>query len=256
MRHSMLVLAALFAASWLIGCGGGPEEKVEAKSARVRVSYDKYKPIHSGVTRSIDQNVVKVRLNVFASDNEVLKHHAKEDLVIIARRESRAIPMIASALNNPNPKVREYALLTLAEVGREAAGEVDTGLVKKNLGDKHIGVICAALYCIGNLGLDNRDLIKMAFEYLSHYNPEVRSFAAECIRELKYWPAIPALIYGHLNSEGAPAHIRSHAVEALENITLVHVGINPRGMDLKSLQKAWAEAWTEWWETNRYKYGG
>lgn len=239
----------------VIGCGGGPEQKKEEFSLSVKVSHKRYKPIHTNVVRKITAAVVKDRALKLIGVNNVQREEALADLVAFGRQEPKACELIVGILDHPQPQVREYALLALAKVGR-GDWRVPTDKIRKLINDRNSRVKCAALYAIGLLGVKDSDIVKRCFEYLSDPNPSIRTFAAEAIRKLSYWPAIPALLYGHLDRDQVPIHIRMYAWEALENITLAKVGAYPRGADVFAILKARAKAWKSWWEQNRHKYGG
>ncbi|MHC4780650.1 MAG: HEAT repeat domain-containing protein [Planctomycetota bacterium] len=247
---SFSVLALL-----VMGCGGGTEQKQERFTLSVKVSHKRYKPIHTNVVRNVTAAVVKDRARKLIGVNNVQREEALADLVAFGRQQPKACALIVGILDHPQPQVREYALLALAKVG-PGDWRVPTDKFKKLIKDRDDRVKCATLYAMGHLGEDDDDLRDKAFEYLSDPNPSVRTFAAEALRKLKYWPAIPALIYRHLNVEKAPVHIRMYAWEALENITLAKVRAYPRGADIRSVMRARAKAWTDWWEHNRHNFGG
>ncbi|MHC4600881.1 MAG: HEAT repeat domain-containing protein [Planctomycetota bacterium] len=238
------------------GCGGGPELKRERLSLSVKVSHKRYKPIHTDIVRKVTSAVVKDRALKLIGVNNVQREEALADLVAFGRQQPKACDLIVTGiLGHPQPQVREYALLALAKVG-PGDWRIPVDKFRRLINDRDDRVKCATLYAMGLLGVKDGDLVNRAFEYLADPSPSIRTYAAEAIRKLSYWPAIPALIYGHLSRAKAPSHIRMYAWEALENITLEKVKAYPRGADLDSILLARAEAWTDWWEQNRHKFGG
>lgn len=240
---------------WLQACGGGAETRQQEFKLSVDVTHERYKPIHSGVEREVTPEVVKTKVLALAGDNNVLRSEAMADLVAFGRREPRSMGLITQAIDHPDPKVREACLIVMGKVG-PGSWSVPTDKLRSLINDPDDRVKAAVLFAVGSLGINDSDIRERAFEYLSHYNPVVRTHAAECLRELKYWPAIPALIYHHLAKENLPIEARVYAWEALQNITLEHVQDDPRSMDMFAILNARARAWTDWWEANRYRYGG
>jgi HEAT repeat protein len=254
--------AALLAALVAAGCEGGAEEQTTATSARISVKWDKYDPIHTGVTRSLNPEVVKAKIQDLAGINEVRRDQALNDLVVMGRREPKVLGLLARELGNSDPFVRQYCLIAIGRIGGDPA-EMPADDFLKLMDDPDDGVKCGALYATGMTKVRNKDLAKKAFYLLNHPKPEVRTHAAECIRRIQFWPAIPALIYGHLALEKPEAlseetflQFRIFACEALENITLERVMARPAEMDIDSVLIARAKAWVSWWESNRYRYGG
>jgi len=243
-------LVALLAA----GCFGGGEAKQETFALSVKVSHQKYKPINTKVTREVSANDVKERVMALKGMNNVRRQEALADLVAMGREQPRAVGLIIGVLDHPEPRVREYALLALAQIGPEVVRRPPTDKIRKLINDKDDRVVCATLFTISMLNVKDRKVVKRAFEYLSHPNPSIRSFAAECIRKLKFWQAIPSLIYRHLDRETLPINVRIYAWEAIENITLEKVDAYPKSADMFAILKARAEAWKQWWLENRYKY--
>ena len=239
-----------------VGCDVGPEKKTERLSLSVKVSHKRYKPIHTDIVRKVTVAVVKDRALKLIGVNNVQREEALADLVAFGRQQPKACDLIVEGiLGHPQPQVREYALMALAKVG-PGGWRIPIDKFRKLINDRNERVKCATLFAIGLLGVKDGDLVKRTFEYLADPSPSIRTYAAEAIRKLSYWPAIPALIYGHLGAEKAPTHLRVYAWEALENITLERVTAYPRGADMASILTARAEAWTSWWDRNRHKFGG
>ncbi|GEM_PF-2898880 len=253
-RPKRFLLLGVFAAL-IAGCGGGPEEREREYKLSVEVSHEKYEPINTKVTRQVTKESVQQRIRLLGGDNESLRREAIADLVAFGRREPRTMGLIAYNLDNPDPDIRRYALIALAKIG-PGSWSPPVDKMRKLLEDPVNEVKTADMFAIGVLKLKDRDIVKRVFSYLSDPNPSLRSYAAECIRELKYWPAIPALIYGHLAMENLPIQLRLYAWEALQNITLEHVNTQPPGVNIFAVLKGRADAWTYWWEANRHKYGG
>jgi hypothetical protein len=237
------------------GCFGGGEVKKETFTLSVKVSHQRYKAKHTGVTREVTPQAVKERVMALQGMNNVRRQVALADLVAMGREQPRAISLIIDKLDHKDPRVRESTLLALAQIGPDVV-ELSSSKLRNLIVDPDERVICATLFAISMLKVKDRRLMKKAFEYLSHPSPSIRSFAAECIRKLAFWPAIPALIYGHLGKEACPIQVRVYAWEALENITLAKVDASPKAADMFSILKARAAAWKNWWELNRYKYEG
>jgi hypothetical protein len=255
--------ACLAAAALVGGCEGGAEEQTGVQSARIKVKYDKYEPIHTQVSRSLNPEVVSAKIQEMAGINGVRREQALSDIVVMGRREPKVLGLLFKELGNADPFVRQSCLIAVARIGGDPDDMPEDKFLQL-MDDPTDEVKCAALYATGMTGIRNRDLAKKAFSYLNHATPEVRTHAAECIRRIQFWPAIPALIYGHLALEKRPEALteetflqfRIRACEALEHITLDKVEALPVEMDVESVMAARAKAWISWWESNRYRYGG
>jgi HEAT repeat protein len=256
--------AALAAAAGLAaGCSSDPEEQGQTTSARIGVSYKKYEPIHTQVTRAITPEVVSARIQSLAGLDQVRRNQALDELVVMGRREPKVVGLLLKEIGNPDPFARRASLIAVARIGADPDDMPEDKFLQL-MDDPDDDVKAAALYATGMLGIRDKNLAKKAFDLLNHPNPSVRTHAAECIRKIKFWPSIPALIYGHLALEKKPEalseetflQIREYACEALENITLEKVEARPGEMDIESILQARAQAWISWWEANRYKFGG
>ncbi|MHC5038030.1 MAG: HEAT repeat domain-containing protein [Planctomycetota bacterium] len=236
-----------------VGCGGGAEVKRETYTLSVKVSYKRYKPIHTQIVREVTPDVVKDRVMKLAGVNNVQREEALADLVAFGREQPRAMSLITGVLGHRDPRVREYALLALAKIG-PGDWSIPVDRFRELIVDRDDRVKCATMYAVSTLGVRNGEIMKRTFAYLSDPSASLRTYAAECIRKLSYWPAIPALIYNHLAKEKVPIHLRMYAWEALENITLARVKAFPRSADMFEVLNARADAWIEWWENNRYKF--
>lgn len=239
----------------LAGCAGGGEQQRETFTLSVKVTHKKYDPIHTRVTRDVKPDDVKKRVLMLAGLNQVEREEALADLVAMGREQPRSTALIIGFLNHPEPAAREYSLLALAKIG-PGGWSVPVDKFRTLINDSDERVVCACLFACATLGVKDRDIAKRAFEYLADPRVSVRTYAAECIRKLAYWPAIPALIYGQLGRSNVSITLRVYAWEALQNITLERVEDFPKGPDMFSILDARAKAWTQWWEANRYKYGG
>lgn len=253
MRSVLAVLACtLLTLSLAAGCSSEEQQDTGSSSPRpVFKKTGKLKPIHSGYKSTQTTTAyIKKLVSDLDGTNESLRAAALDELVEIGRP---AVQHLENALKHKSPMVREGACLALGRIARLPGSFMMNKLVAL-LDDKDVRVLRAACFAIGHIGTDDTAAAKKVYSLCSHPDPTVRSYAAECIRKLHYWPAIPALIFNHLaprkEGEGTPdadpglsytRPLRAYAADALAHITHVDYGVD-------------FSMWRKWWIYNQDRY--
>ena len=265
MRRVMSVLAyAVLAAAFLSACSSEEDRDTGTGSPRpVFKKTGKLKPIHSGFkSHQTSTKYIKMLIKRFDGTDESRRAAALDEVVEIGRP---AIQFLEATLKHRSAPIREYVCQALGRIARMPGSFMMNKLVAK-LGDPEVRVIRAACFAIGHIGTKDTATAKKVFVHISHPNPTVRSYAAECLRKLHYWPAIPALIFNHLapaktkKGEKAGAKkkspaakkpvglgleytnpLRAYAADALAHITHVDYGTDYR-------------MWRKWWVYNQDRY--
>ncbi len=265
--RSLLVLLVLGAASAAFSAGCSSEEEKDSGSASPRASFKKsgkLQPIYSGFkSESTSSTHINGLIKKFDGENDSLRNEALNEVVDIGKP---AVQYLESALKAPSPKIREFCCLALGRISK-MPGAFMLDKVVALCDDPEVSVVRAACFAIGNIGTKDQAVAKKVFSLLSSPDPTVRSFAAECLRKIKYWPAIPALIFNHLqtkdDAEEAPDKgakkpepaagagkaigaeytdpLRAYAADALAHITHVDYGID-------------FQMWKKWWIYNQDFY--
>ena len=270
MLHILRAATALsIAMALLLGCSGDEERDAGSSSPRTTFKRTgKLRPIHSGFrSKQTSSTHIKWLIKRFDGENESLRREALDEVVEIGRP---AVNLLESALKHKSPAVREYVCQALGRISR-MPGSFMMGKLVALLNDKVLRVRRAACFAIGNIGTSDTAVAKKVFALLSDPDPGMRTYAAECIRKLKYWPAIPALIFNHLAPRKAPKGkaapkpkgakggpvlkgkpgvdpvlaytdvLRAYAADALAHITHVDYGTN-------------YQMWRKWWIYNQDRY--
>jgi hypothetical protein len=270
MRRAHNLLAALALA--LVFAGGcASEEERTTGTISPRMTFKKtgrLKPIHSGFrSKQSTSKYIKNLITRFDGIDESRRREALDEIVEIGRS---SVQYLESALAAKSPAIREYTCLALGRISR-MPGSFMFGKLVKQVDHPDLRVKRAACFAIGHIGTRDKAVAKKVFTLLSHPDPTVRSYAAECIRKLRYWPAIPALIFNHLQPKKkakpkappkkAPAKkgakrpktvakihgmeltnpLRAYAADALAHITHVDYGTN-------------FYMWRKWWVYNQDRY--
>jgi HEAT repeat protein len=149
----------------------------------------------------------------FERNNEILRAQAAETLSKIG---PKAVDPVREKLKSTNPKVRYWAVLTLALIGPDAAGASDDVLACLN--DDDADVRYKAVYALGKLGVKSDAVLDGLVKALGDKDNTVSTTAIDVLGKIgpPSQESLPML--AKLAAKESPAEVRTLAIKLLGQI--------------------------------------